>query len=245
MKKKVLIITSIIFIGIIALWIGGIIPKQIGKIYGTRYMEDNFPEMQLECVNIEWNKYYGNYIISFKDKDNQVYGCVISPKYLPISIGQGINQIEEIYRDKYSSNTTEPYIPDGMDIADENEDKTPAIEKEYNRNLGNVTIEVLKDTITNKSVEILITDNNQDHYGWGVDFKIQKKVDGKWQNLKFIDDNLSWIDIAYTLNKDNQLKQKLNIEKYYGQLDKGIYRVGKSVYDKGYIDIYSDEFEIK
>ena len=116
---------------------------------------------------------------------------------------------------------------------------------EYNRDLRNVTIEVLKDTITNKSVEILITDNNQDHYGWGVDFKIQKKVDGEWQNLKYIDDNLSWIDIAYTLNKDNQLKLKLNIEKYYGQLDKGTYRVVKSVYDKGYIDIYSNEFEIK
>lgn len=245
MKKKVLIITSIIFIGIIALWIVGIIPKQIGKIYGTRYMKDNFPEMQLEYVNIEWNKFYGNYIISFKDKDNQVYGCVISPKYLPISIGQGINQIEEIYIDKYSSNATTPYIPDGMDIADGNEDKTLSTEKEYNRDLRNVTIEVLKDTITNKSVEILITDNNQDHYGWGVDFKIQKKVDGKWQNLKYIDDNLSWIDIAYTLDKDNQLKQMLNIEKYYGQLDKGTYRVVKSVYDKGYIDIYSNEFEIK
>ena len=33
MKKKVLIITSIIVVGIIALWVGGIIPKQIGKIY--------------------------------------------------------------------------------------------------------------------------------------------------------------------------------------------------------------------
>ena len=144
-----------------------------------------------------------------------------------------------------NSNNTAPYIPDEMDIADGNEVRVPANEIEYNREPENVTIEVLKDTITNKSVEILITDNNQDHYGWGVDFKIQKKVDENWQNLKYIDDNLSWIDIAYTLNKDNQLKQKLNIEKYYGQLDKGVYRVIKSVYDKEYIEIYSNEFEIK
>ena len=82
----------------------------------------------------------------------------------------------------------------------------------FNREIKNVTIEVLKDTVTNKSLEILITDNNQDYYSWGVDFRIQ---------------------------------QKLNIEKYYGELPNGTYRVVKSVYDKGYVDIYSDEFEIK
>lgn len=245
MKKKVLIITSIIVVGIIALWIGGIIPKQIGKIYGTKYMKNNFPEMQFEYVNIEWNKYYGDYIITFKDNENQSYGCVISPKYFPINIGQGINAIIETYQKKYSSNTTIPYIPDGMDISDGEEDKIPVNEKEYNREPNNVTIEVLKDTITNKSLEILITDNNQDHYGWGVDFKIQKNFNEKWQDLEYVSDNLSWIEIAYELNKDNQLKQNLDIEKYYGQLNKGTYRVVKSVYDKGYIDIYSNEFEIK
>lgn len=144
-----------------------------------------------------------------------------------------------------NSNNTAPYIPDGMDIADGNEVRVPTNEIEYNREPDNVTIEVLKDTITNKSVEILITDNNQDHYGWGVEFRVQKKTNGEWQDLKYISDDLSWIDIAYELNKDNQLTQKLDVEKYYGQLNKGTYRVVKSVYDKGYIDIYSNEFEIK
>lgn len=111
MKKKVLIIISILVLGIIALWFGGIIPKQIGKIYGIKYMKDNFPEMQFEYENIEWNKYYGDYIITFKDKENESYGCVIGPKYFPISIGQGINAIIETYQEKYSSNTTTLNIP--------------------------------------------------------------------------------------------------------------------------------------
>ena len=55
----------------------------------------------------------------------------------------------------------------------------------------------------------------------------------------------TWIDIAYELNEDNQLTQKLYIEKYYGKLNNGIYRIVKPVYDNGYIDIYSNEFEIK
>mgnify|MGYP003297396955 CR=1 FL=1 len=41
---------------------------------------------------------------------------------------------------------------------------------EYNRYAKNVTIEVLKGTITNKSVEILITDNNENYFLWGINF---------------------------------------------------------------------------
>ena len=35
------------------------------------------------------------------EKENQNYGCVISPKYFPVSLGQGIFAIEETYKEKY------------------------------------------------------------------------------------------------------------------------------------------------
>ena len=54
MNKKIIIAIIVIVMIVIALWFGGVIPKQIGKIYGTKYINDNFPEMQLECENIEW-----------------------------------------------------------------------------------------------------------------------------------------------------------------------------------------------
>lgn len=244
-KKGVLIIIIILTLVITALWFCGVIPKQIGKIYGINYMKENFPEMQLDYVDIEWNKYYGDYIITFKDKENQNYSCIIGPKYFPISIGQGIFAIEETYREKYSSNTTAPYVPAGLNVANGNEVRVPANSLEFNRSVENVTIEVLQDTITNKSLEILITDNNKDQYGWGVEFRVQEKVNGEWKELKYESDDLTWIEIAYELNKDNQLTQKLNIEKYYGTLANGIYRIVKPVYDNGYIDLYSNEFEVK
>lgn len=218
--KKILIIIGILVLVIIVLWFGGVIPKQIGKIYGIKYMKNNFPEMQFDYVNIEWNKYYGDYIIIFKDKENGSYSCVIGPKYFPISIGQGLNVIMENYQEKYSSNTT-----------------TPCPE--------NVTITVVEDTISRNELTIKIADNNEDKYGWGVEFRVQEKVDNEWKDLDYISDNLTWIDIAYKLNADNQLTQKLNIEKYYGKLNNGIYRIVKPVYDNGYVDIYSNEFEIK
>ena len=51
MKKKILIVFTIILILLIALWFSGIIPKQIGKICGTKYMRENFPNMELEFIN--------------------------------------------------------------------------------------------------------------------------------------------------------------------------------------------------
>lgn len=142
-------------------------------------------------------------------------------------------------------NSTVPYIPNGVNVANEHDVGIPADTIEFNRNKENVTIEVLPDTITKEKVEILITDNNEEHYGWGVEFRVQKKVDEEWKDLEYISDNLAWIDIAYALNEDNQITQNLDIAKFYGELENGTYRIVKPVYDKGYIDIYSNEFEIK
>ena len=145
----------------------------------------------------------------------------------------------------YASNSTNSYTPDGLNVATGNEIGVPANDIEFNRSPENVTIEILSNTISNSSVEILITDNNVDPYGWGVEFRVQEKVNNEWKDLSYITDDLSWIDIAYTLNEDNQLTQKLDIEKYYGKLNSGVYRIVKPVYNNEYIDIYSNEFEIQ
>ena len=110
---------------------------------------------------------------------------------------------------------------------------------------NNVKIEVLPDTVTNESAEILITDNNEIPYGWGVEFRIQQKINEEWEELKYVSDDIAWISIAYVPNENNQLTQKLNIKQYYGTLSSGTYRIVKPVYDNGYIDFYSNEFEIK
>jgi len=155
------------------------------------------------------------------------------------------NAIEKYFRVPGQNMTTEPYIPNGMSISNQDNTKIPVKEKEYNRSPDNVIIQVVEDTITNESVSIIITDNNEDYYGWGVEFKVQKKVNNNWEVLEPVTDELTWISIAYLPNEDKQIKQKLNIKEYYGKLNKGIYRIIKPVYDNGYIDLYSNEFEIK
>jgi len=197
----------------------------------------------------------GKYIYSFE--------CIKSD-YIVVKYSDGTeetvkealknNHIDIGYLDKFDihyikieknngSNMTLPYIPDGMDVASGNEGNIFASDKTYNHDVKNVTIEVLKDSITNKSLVILITDNNKDHYGWGKAFKIQRKENEEWKDLMPIRD-LVFEEIAYSLDSNNQLKQVIDIEKYYGKLNEGIYRIVKSVYDKAYIDLYSNEFQI-
>ena len=101
-KKKIFIVIIIVILIIVAgLWISGIIPKQIAKIYGNIYMNNNFPEMELKYDTIEWSKNYDDYIITFKDKDNNTHSCTIGPKYFPINLGQGLFAIEEADREEF------------------------------------------------------------------------------------------------------------------------------------------------
>lgn len=141
--------------------------------------------------------------------------------------------------------STEPYIPDGMQVADLNDNsgiKASDVKIEYD--INKVKIEVLKNTVTNTYAEILITDNNENNGGWGKSYRIQKKENNKWIDLKPIQ-NLGFKEIAFLLDENNQLKQKIDWKEFYGELDKGTYRIVKPIYNNGYIDLYSDEFEIK
>ena len=54
--------------------------------------------------------------------------------------------------------------------------------EEFSRSPENVTIEVDDTTITPESVSIIITDNNEEQYGWGVEFRVQQKVNEEWED---------------------------------------------------------------
>ena len=144
------------------------------------------------------------------------------------------------------TNTTPAYIPEGMPVANVNDDVgTKAVDLEFNRSPENVTIEVLKDTVTRETAEILITDKNEHTYGWGENFSLQKKVNGNWEELNTLSDDLTFNALAYLPDENHQLKMKVSYGKYYGALEDGIYRIVKSVYDGKYINLYSDEFEVR
>lgn len=127
--------------------------------------------------------------------------------------------------------------------SNKNANELIANENTLTRSPNNVKIKVIDNSISSTGVTILITDNNRYHYAWGEQFSIQEKVNGQWQDLKYITDTVAFNEIAYVL-KNNQLTLKIDWTNYYGELSNGTYRIVKKVYNGKYIDLYSNEFEI-
>ena len=230
MKKTNIILVIIIIILLIALAI-------MTKLYlDMRKSSKLGLESTLENANLLFE---ANKEIDILEKELESYKNANITTTITNTVANTVNNTS-------NTNTTEPYIPEGMKVADTNDNSgIKASDIVFNTKAENVTIEILKDTITNTSVEILITDNNEDQYCWGKSYRIQKKENGKWNDLKTIQD-LGFEEIAYKLDENNQLKQKINWERFYGELEKGTYRIVKTQWSNNeYIDLYSNEFEIK
>lgn len=107
-----------------------------------------------------------------------------------------------------------------------------------------VTMEILEDTITKESVMVLITNHSEEKCGWGVEYKVQRKINNKWEDLEPINNAISIPMIAYQM-KGKQSKIKIDYGKEYGTLEKGTYRIVKLVQCKGYIELCSNEFTME
>ncbi|GFN35281.1 hypothetical protein [Tepidimicrobium xylanilyticum] len=83
--SKKLIIIYIIGIMLI-LWIGGFVPKQIGKFYAINYVKKNYPHKDLIFHDIDYSPIHESYFVSFKDSNGKVYSFELYPRYLPVSI---------------------------------------------------------------------------------------------------------------------------------------------------------------
>lgn len=203
-KKSFIAVIVIILIIVAVLWVGGIIPKQIAKIYGNTYMSNHFPEMKLKYVDIEWSKYHDDYIVTFKDKDNNMHSCTIGPKYFPINIGQGGFAIEEAYKEKEINNNQ------NNDTEDE------------------ITLSLKEGTLSSKGATFIIKNNSDKKYYYGSQYEIQMKKENEWSKIE-IKGLLTWTTEAFMLNSysSNELKIKFS----YGdsELSKGQYRLVKEV----------------
>ena len=118
--------------------------------------------------------------------------------------------------------------------------------EENNSDLENVIMKVDSITIKPTSISIIIINNNDNEIGYDQEYKIQKNINGEWKYLDYLP-NTSWNDIAYIIKANSQTTKKLNLENTYGELEKGTYRIIKTMFSENgkKTDIYSTEFEIK
>ena len=121
-------------------------------------------------------------------------------------------------------------------------DNTSTI-KEFDRKAENVKLEIKEGTLTSTGATVIITDKNENPYGWGVPYFIEINEGGLWTEAQDLC-RISWIEIAYELDENGQYEQEINWEKFYGELKPGNYRLVKNVYENVYINFYV-EFTIE
>ena len=92
----------------------------------------------------------------------------------------------------------------------------------------------IADTLTKTGSTIIISDISEQENTYGEWFRIDKKTNGFWEELKPIDDNYVFTDIAYKIGENHQLEMNTDWSKLYGELEPGEYRLVKEIYDNGH-----------
>ena len=104
--------------------------------------------------------------------------------------------------------------------------------------IKNISVQISDISLTGATITIKDTNIVPSSYGeW---YKIEKNINGKWQELKPIVDNYGFNEIAYFPNENKEVEFNIDWELLYGKLDNGSYRIVKRVNNK-YISI---EFNI-
>ena len=93
-----------------------------------------------------------------------------------------------------------------------------------------ITMTIKNGTLTNNSATIIITDFSKQNNSYGLWFRIDKKENNKWKELKAKE---NWINTpAYYVDENNKLELEHNWQHIYGKLPNGEYRIIKEVNGK-------------
>ncbi len=116
-----------------------------------------------------------------------------------------------------------------------NESYKDAEEKNIQEKYSKVSISIKENTLTKTGATIIISDISEPKNTYGEWFRIDKKTNGFWDELKSIDENYGFNDIGLIVGEDDKLEINADWSKKYGELEKGEYRLVKELYDGEHI----------
>ena len=122
------------------------------------------------------------------------------------------------------------YAEMARDLNKDNEDYT----------LEGVTMKLKDNTLTKSGATIIITDNNKVKYTYEEYYKLEKRIDHIWYELKLKGDAV-FNEMGYLVDDNNELEMDIDWSKTYGNLTSGKYRIIKRIYDGEY-KYFSVEF---
>ena len=73
--------------------------------------------------------------------------------------------------------------------------------------IDNVIMKIKDGTLTKTGATVIITDNNENPYTYGIWFRIDKKIDDEWQELEPIGTDIGiFTEVAYVVGKNKKLE---------------------------------------
>lgn len=116
----------------------------------------------------------------------------------------------------------------GKKVVEDNIVDNTIEEDSVKRNPNKVSITVDKDTLTEDSAIITITDQNANPYKWTPRFKLQEKVNDKWEDVELKNPENNIIAENEIENPTGVMTQSLVFVNKYGKLERGKeYRIVK------------------
>lgn len=217
MKKKIIIVLFlIIIISIIGYFL---FIKKDRKIFSQTFsaniikIEKNNDKVNLLVSGLDTNdiNYRGNFTFSL-NSDFIVYFENTKTDVSKLSVG-----------DKISITFTDKLLKEISPIELNNITKIELLESVSDD--SDITIDIK--SISNTSADIVINDNSGIKNIYTTEFKIQKKIDNIWTDLKIIDTNSEPDLVAYYINENSEIEMKQDWTYMYGKLESGNYRIVK------------------
>ncbi len=90
-----------------------------------------------------------------------------------------------------------------------------------------VSINIKEGTLSDTGATIVLTNHSNQKYIYGDEYKIAKKEDFSWKEL--LCDDCWFNSYANILGANEEVELDCNFEPYFGKLEKGTYRLIKSI----------------
>lgn len=97
------------------------------------------------------------------------------------------------------------------------------------KSIDGISMVIKDDTLSKTGMSIIITDTTglNNEYGGRCDYRIDKKVDNKWEKMKK-KDIPTYLQVFY-VNENDKLEMNIDWIDTYGELGQGEYRLVKEV----------------
>lgn len=111
--------------------------------------------------------------------------------------------------------------------------------------IDGINMIIKEGTLTKTGVTIIIIDttDNKNIYGGSCDYRIDRKTNNNWEELKRNENLPSYLQSFY-VDKNNKLEIEIDWSNAYGELKTGEYRLVKNTEIKNKLYEFTVEFEI-